>query len=201
MNRKKSNIESVTFDKIIAQAMETLTTLRREVYTLHLYGWMNREIEERTGLRFEHVCEQLYEGKKDTKNFIRQNYHYSPKKVHQEIVDLQRNDPEFFKDMVKFRWVCRKKAAGKGSPATATIGDLKDRYIEARRAELNVTIDDYLTFELPKNEKHELREQLEEYEAAQEGLERLVNARIDFEAFRQRLRLANADRSDERITN
>jgi len=62
------------------------------------------------------------------------------------------------------------------------VWELEDEYIDRRRIGEVINIDEYCkNSSLSAKQQRELREQLELYEAAQEGIEQFVESRIDFD--------------------
>ena len=191
--------EKSKFSQIFSKAIETLPFQRLRIYHLYLLGWRNIEIAEELQIPAKQVSLLLYHARKQIKDFIQKNYGYSIEDVHQAIISLQKENPEQLSDFFFLKYSITRDAKQEEQKIEPLkkielIGEVKDACIQAGYENKDIfRVAELLEFPFSDEEKSELREQLEEYKASQEGFEKLVSTQINFETIREEINLKPPD--------
>lgn len=192
------------FSEIFYEAMESLPAQLFGIYHLHLLGWMNRDIAEDIEIPMGKVSAMLYSARGYVKGIIQRNYNYSSEEIHQGILALQKQDLELFSQTILSKHPggdIEKKISLRAdqSKTAERLGEVKDTCIYAAQMKRNPFRMAQLFDSVFSDEwKRELQEQLEEYEAAQEGLRKSTQTGVDFDALWEQA-LANSEQDISKI--
>lgn len=186
-----SHSNKTAFEGKFSESLEFLSAEQMRAYNLHLLGWMNQEIADELHMQIEQVSMLLYQARAKVKEFLN-GHGYDTKVANQEIMTLQKQDIDLLSKMLisKDSGICKENAVGQQAEHTkeiALLGQIKDSCIKASQSGKNILhIAELLGSVLSEEYREELFEQLEEYEAAQEGLENSSPADIDFDTLWQK---------------
>ena len=178
-----SNME---FNTLLMEAVNLLTPLQLKVYRLHLLGWMNEEIADELSVKLEDIAVILFKARRCIKEFFQDKDKYTSKKVHQELTSLQQQDINLLTQTLLSE---RSDAVGgtqvpqdEESETLIKLGKIKDASIKASQVHKSLFVTaEFLSLNLPEEYQEELIEQLEEYQAAREGMKKSASTDTNFE--------------------